>query len=72
VILLDTLHCLEEKPYGETAEAMEDSEVYLIPKEDFYSLMNSNAGVMKKFIMILSDNIVEKENQLINLSLQLS
>lgn len=59
---------LEEKPYGETAEAMEDSEVYLIPKEDFYSLMNSNAGVMKKFIMILSDNIVEKETQLINLA----
>ena len=59
---------LEEQPYSETAEAMEDSEVCLIPKEDFFSLMYNNMNVMKTFVKMLSDNIVEKENQLVNLA----
>lgn len=59
---------LEDQPYAETAEAMEDSEVCLIPKEDFFSLMYNNMNVMKTFVKMLSDNIVEKENQLVNLA----
>jgi CRP-like cAMP-binding protein len=59
---------LEEKPFNETAEALEDSEVLLIPKDDFYSLVYTNTHVMKKFIKMLSDNIIEKENMLVNLA----
>ncbi len=59
---------LEEKSFNETAEALEDSEVLLIPKDDFYSLVYTNAQVMKRFIKMLSDNIVEKENMLVNLA----
>ena len=59
---------LEEQPYSETAEAMEDSEICLIPKEDFFSLMYNNMGVMKIFVKMLSDNILEKEKQLVNLA----
>ena len=59
---------LEELPYSETAEALEDSEVCLIPKEDFYSLMYNNIHVMKIFVKMLSDNILEKEKQLVNLA----
>lgn len=59
---------LEEKPFNETAEALEDSEVLLIPKDDFYSLVYSNNHVMKKFIKMLSDNIIEKESMLVNLA----
>jgi CRP/FNR family transcriptional regulator, polysaccharide utilization system transcription regulator len=59
---------LEEQAYTETAEAMEDSEICLIPKEDFFSLMYSNMNVMKVFVRMLSDNIVEKEKQLVNLA----
>ncbi|MBL7917210.1 MAG: response regulator [Bacteroidia bacterium] len=59
---------LEEKPFNETAEALEDSEVLLIPKEDFYSLVYSNNHVMKKFIKMLSDNVIEKEGMLVNLA----
>ncbi len=59
---------LEEKPFNETAEALEDSEVMLIPKDDFYSLVYGNSHVMKRFIKMLSDNIVEKENMLVNLA----
>lgn len=59
---------LEDKPYAETAEALEDSEVCLIPKEDFYALVHNNIGVMRTFIKMLSGNVAEKEKQLINLA----
>jgi len=62
------LALLEEGSYKDTAEALEDSEVCLIPKEDFFALIYNNMAVMKKFIRILSDNIAEKEDQLVNLA----
>ncbi len=62
------LALLEEGSYTDTAEALEDTEVCLIPKEDFFSLIYNNLTVMKKFIKMLSDNIAEKEEQLVNLA----
>lgn len=59
---------LEDSPYTETAEALEDSEICLIPKDDFFSLMYGSMHVMKSFIKMLSDNIADKEKQLINLA----
>ena len=59
---------LEGLSYSETAETLEESEVCLIPKEDFFALIHTNAHVMKTFIKMLSDNILEKENQLVNLA----
>lgn len=59
---------LEDKHYTETAEALEDSEICLIPKEDFYSVMHGNVQIMKSFIKMLSDNVAEKENKLIDLA----
>lgn len=59
---------LEDLPFVENAESLEDSEILLIPKDDFYSLIYNNAAVMKKFIKMLSDNVIEKENQLVNLA----
>lgn len=59
---------LEELPYTETAEALEDSEICLIPKSDFFSLMHGNIPVMKTFTKMLSDNILEKEKQLVTLA----
>jgi CRP-like cAMP-binding protein len=62
------LALLEDKSYSETAEVLEDAEICLIPKEDFFALIYNNMSVMKKFIKILSDNIAEKEDQLVNLA----
>jgi CRP/FNR family transcriptional regulator, polysaccharide utilization system transcription regulator len=62
------LALLEDKPYSETAEVLEDSEICMVPKEDFFALIYNNMNVMKKFIKILSDNITEKEEQLVNLA----
>ncbi len=59
---------LEDQPYAESAEAFEDSEICLIPKEDFYSLMYNNNNVMRTFVKMLSGNIMEKEKQLVNLA----
>jgi CRP/FNR family transcriptional regulator, polysaccharide utilization system transcription regulator len=59
---------LEDQPYSETAETLEESEVCLIPKEDFFALMYNNLSVMKTFVRMLSDNVQEKEKQLVNLA----
>ena len=59
---------LENEMYTDTAEALEDSEVCLIPKEDFFALIYNNMQVMKAFVKLLSDNILEKEKQLVNLA----
>lgn len=62
------LSLLEDQPYNDTAVALEDAEVCVIPKEDFFSLLNTNREVAAKFIRMLSDNIREKEERLIKLA----
>lgn len=59
---------LEETSYTDNAEAMEDSEVMLIPKTDFYALLNTDAQVTQSFIKLLSHNLVEREEALLNLA----
>jgi CRP/FNR family transcriptional regulator, polysaccharide utilization system transcription regulator len=62
------LDLLEEKPYRESAMALEDSEVYIIPREDFYTLLYQNRDVAGKFIKILSDNLADREERLLKLA----
>ena len=59
---------LEESIYKETAEAMEDTEVGIIPKDDFDELMNGNPLVARKFISMLAKNVSEMENQLLKMA----
>ncbi len=62
------LDLLEEQPYRESAVSLEDSEVYIIPKEDFFSLLNHNRDIANKFIKILSDNLADREERLLKLA----
>jgi CRP/FNR family transcriptional regulator, polysaccharide utilization system transcription regulator len=62
------LDLLEEKTYRESAMALEDSEVYIIPREDFYTLLYQNRDVAGKFIKILSDNLADREERLLKLA----
>lgn len=62
------LSLLQDEKYTESATALEDSEIYMLPKEDFFSLIYKNSEVSKKFIEILSDNLKEKEKQLVKLA----
>jgi CRP-like cAMP-binding protein len=59
---------LEESTYKETAEAMEDCELALIPKQDFDELVNNNPVVARKFIQMLAKDVAEKEEQLLKLA----
>jgi CRP-like cAMP-binding protein/CheY-like chemotaxis protein len=62
------LALLENENYSDTAMALEDSQISLIPKEDFFALVYKSPEVSRKFINILSNNISDRENQLIKLA----
>lgn len=59
---------LENSVYRESAEAMEEAEIALIPRDDFEQLINNNSEVSRKFIKMLAHNVVEREEQLLNLA----
>jgi len=59
---------LEATAYHETAEALEDSELAIIPREDFEQLVYSNKEIAQKFIKLLVKNVSEKENQLLGIA----
>ncbi|HET9056736.1 MAG TPA: response regulator [Chitinophagaceae bacterium] len=59
---------LEGSVYKDTAETLEESELAIIPKEDFDELITKNPEVIKKFIQLMAKNISDKENQLLSLA----
>jgi CRP/FNR family transcriptional regulator, cyclic AMP receptor protein len=59
---------LEGTTYRDTAKALEETELAIIPKEAFDNLINKNQEVAKKLIQLLVKNISEKENLLLNLA----
>jgi DNA-binding response OmpR family regulator len=59
---------LENSNYHETAVALEETELSIIPKEDFELLINKNSDVSKKFIRLLAKDISEKEEQLLGMA----
>ena len=62
------LALLEEKEYTDSAAALEDCEVCIVPKDEFYSLVYKNAEVSRKFIRLLSNDLHEKEEQLLKIA----
>jgi CRP-like cAMP-binding protein/CheY-like chemotaxis protein len=59
---------LLDEPFNETAEAVEDSSVCLLPREAIITLLNRYPAIGSQFIRILSHNIREKEEQLLELA----
>ncbi len=59
---------LEGSVYKENAEALELTELAVIPKEDFEELLNKNPEVAKKFIQLLASNVTVKEKHLLGLA----
>jgi CRP-like cAMP-binding protein/CheY-like chemotaxis protein len=62
------LSLLQDEKYTSSATALEDSEIYMIPKEDFFSLIYKNSEVSRRFIEILSNDLRENEKQLVKLA----
>ncbi|MEX2234485.1 MAG: response regulator [Cyclobacteriaceae bacterium] len=61
---------LEDKSYHENAEAMEDTQVSIIAKQDFLILLYSSKDVARKFIKLLSNDLDETEKRLLDVAYQ--
>ena len=58
---------LEGKPYGDSAEALEESEIMMIPKTEFDELINHDQHVAAQFIRMLANKLSDKEEELVRL-----
>jgi len=56
---------LLNEPYNDNATALEESDVALIPREDFFELLYDKPVIASKFIHLLSGNVREKEEQML-------
>lgn len=64
------LPLIENVPYNESAVALEPTEVYLIPKDDFNTLLYTNHEVARNFIRLLSNDLYETEERLMEMAYQ--
>lgn len=65
---LGFLALFKEDAYPESAAALEDCAVKLIPKSDFAALVFGNRDVNARFIKMLAGHVTEREQQLIELA----
>ena len=59
---------LEGAVYKETTEAIEDTTLSIIAKEDFEKILGANKEVTQQFIQLLAQNITEREKQLVGIA----
>jgi DNA-binding response OmpR family regulator len=59
---------IENKNYDDSAAILEDAEIMLIPKDDFLGMIFSDISIASKFIQIMTQNVKEKEDRLMNLA----
>lgn len=62
------LELLNDTPYTTSASALEDSEVYYIPREDFTNLLHQNRDVSARLIKMLAKNLAEQEENLVRIA----
>ncbi|MBC7890379.1 MAG: response regulator [Ferruginibacter sp.] len=59
---------LEGTVYKETTEAIEDTKLAIIAKEDFEKLLRTNKEVAQQFIQLLAQSVTERERQLVGIA----
>jgi CRP-like cAMP-binding protein/CheY-like chemotaxis protein len=59
---------IEDKNYDDGAVVLEEAEIMQIPKEDFLQMIYTDVNIAAKFIRIITQNIKEKEERLLNLA----
>lgn len=59
---------LSNEAYTDTATALEDSVIVLIPKDQLEQLLNMYPEVAREFIKLLANDVREKEDQLMQLA----
>jgi CRP-like cAMP-binding protein len=65
---LGFLPMLQSTTYPETAVALEDCIISIIPQKDFFELLHNNPSVASNFLKNLAKELTEKEDQLIDLA----
>ncbi|MCS6928133.1 MAG: response regulator [Saprospiraceae bacterium] len=65
---LGYLALLRETKYQESAAALEDTTVRMIPKEDFFALVYGHRDVNARFLKLLAGHLTDQEQQLIDLA----
>ncbi len=56
---------LLQQQYSDNAETLEETELALVNKEDFFELLYRKPGIADKFIKLLSGNVRGREEQLL-------
>ena len=59
---------IEEVNYNDSASVLEDAEIMQIPKDEFLQMIYSDISIASKFIHIITQNVKEKEERLLNLA----
>ncbi|KXX71468.1 MULTISPECIES: response regulator [unclassified Flammeovirga] len=59
---------LKDVTYPESAMVLEECEITMIPKEDFFSLIHNNRDVSHAFIKLLTKEVIEQEEKLLKLA----
>jgi CheY-like chemotaxis protein/CRP-like cAMP-binding protein len=59
---------IEDVNYDDSASILEDAEIMQIPKEDFLQMVYGDISIASKFIHIITQNVKEKEERLLNLA----
>jgi CRP-like cAMP-binding protein len=54
--------------YHDNAEALMDSELMVVPKDEFIASISSDLEIARKFIQLLTKDITEKEEQLMGIA----
>ncbi len=65
---LGYLALLRDDKYQEGAAALEDTNVRMIPKDDFFALVYGHRDVNARFIKLLAGHLTDQEQQLIDLA----
>jgi CRP-like cAMP-binding protein/CheY-like chemotaxis protein len=59
---------IEDKNYDDSATILEDAEIMQIPRDEFLGMIYSDINIATKFIRIVTQNVKEKEERLLNLA----
>jgi CheY-like chemotaxis protein len=59
---------IEDTNYNDSAIILENAEIMQVPKEDFLQMIYGDINVAAKFIHIITQNVKEKEERLLNLA----
>jgi CheY-like chemotaxis protein/CRP-like cAMP-binding protein len=59
---------IEDKMYDDSASILEDADIMQIPRDEFLQMIYSDINIAAKFIRIVTQNVKEKEERLLNLA----